>query len=290
MFSPLVFIGLAAVFIFKIPQSHSPLVYVAYSAYALSTYALVIVCMCIPRASRAIKALWKQSALYKWIASTRLGGRYLRDLEFRGSLSIHQGIIVNAAYVVFRVIAGIRFASLWFIAIAVYYLVIGAIRVYLIVSYRKRDVSDDGKVHEKIVYRNTAWLLLLLNIPMGIMILMMIVTNSGFEYPEYVIYFSALYTFYTLILAIWNVIKYRKVGSPILSASKILNFVSAMMSVLALQTAMLSMFSERGEEYRRLMNIITGAVVFVAVIVIVAYMLIKSRTYAQLTESVSIDE
>lgn len=214
----------------------------------------------------------------------------MRDLEFRGSLSIRQGIIVNAAYVVFRVIAGIRFASVWFIAIAVYYLVIGAIRVYLIVSYRKRDVSDDGKVHEKIVYRNTAWLLLLLNIPMGIMILMMIVTNSGFEYPEYVIYFSALYTFYIFILSIWNVIKYRKVGSPILSASKILNFVSAMMSVLALQTAMLSMFSERGEEYRRLMNIITGAVVFIAVIVIVAYMLIKSRTYAQLTESVSIGE
>lgn len=87
---------------------------------------------------------------------------------------------------------------------------------------------------------------------MGGMILMMIKTNSGFTYPGYVIYLSALYTFYTMGMSIGNLVKYRKLGSPILSAAKILNFVSAMMSVLGLQTAMISRFSKQLSETRGL--------------------------------------
>lgn len=76
-------------------------------------------------------------------------------------------------------------------------------------------------------YRRIAWFLFLLNIPMGGMILLMVKTNSGFSYPGYIIYLSALYTFYTMGMSINNLVKYRKLGSPILSAAKVLNFVSA---------------------------------------------------------------
>lgn len=81
---------------------------------------------------------------------------------------------------------------------------------------------------------------------------MMIKTNSGFTYLGYVIYLSALYTFYTMGMSIGNLVKYRKLGSPILSAAKILNFVSAMMSVLGLQTAKISRFSKQLSETREL--------------------------------------
>lgn len=115
----------------------------------------------------------------------------------------------------------------------------------------------------------------LLNIPMGGMILLMVKTNSGFSYPGYIIYLSALYTFYTMGMSINNLVKYRKLGSPILSAAKVLNFVSAMMSVLGLQTAMISAFSEGEEEFRRLMNTITGGFVYGAVAVTAVYMIVR---------------
>lgn len=124
-------------------------------------------------------------------------------------------------------------------------------------------------------YRRTAWFLFLLNIPMGGMILLMVKTNSGFSYPGYIIYLSALYTFYTMGMSINNLVKYRKLGSPILSAAKVLNFVSAMMSVLGLQTAMISAFSEGEEEFRRLMNTITGGFVYGAVAVTAVYMIVR---------------
>ena len=78
-------------------------------------------------------------------------------------------------------------ASVWFISMAVYYLVLGGLRAYLVICYRHRNANT-----EYCGYRRTAWLLFLLNIPMGVMILLMMQTNSGFSYPGYVIYLSAL--------------------------------------------------------------------------------------------------
>ena len=108
----------------------------------------------------------------------------------------------------------------------------------------------------------------------GGMIVLMVRTNSGFTYPGYIIYLSALYTFYTMITVVVNVVK---LGSPILSAAKILNFISAMMSILGLQTAMISRFSENGDNYRKTMNAITGGFVYCIVIFVAVFMLICSR-------------
>ena len=44
----------------------------------------------------------------------------------------------------------------------------------------------------------------------GGMIVLMVRTNSGFTYPGYIIYLSALYTFYTMITVVVNVVKFRK--------------------------------------------------------------------------------
>ena len=90
------------------------------------------------------------------------------------------------------------------------------------------------------------------------------------------IYLSALYTFYTAILSVIHLVKFRKPDSPILSAGKVLNFVSAMMSVLGLQTAMISRFSSNGEEYRKFMNAVTGGFVYGLVILLAVGMLIHA--------------
>lgn len=205
-------------------------------------------------------------------AASKIVGRYLTDLAFRGTVSVYQGMIINFCYVVFRIIAGVRYASVWFLSMAAYYLVLGGLRTYLIVAYRRRSPALEFQC-----YRRTAWLLFLLNVPMGGMIVLMVRTNSGFFYPGYIIYLSALYTFYTTTTSLTNLIKYRKLGSPILSAAKVLNLVSAMMSILGLQTAMISRFSEHGEDYRRMMNTITGGFVYAMVIFIAVSMLLRSR-------------
>ena len=239
----------------------------AYMIYCMSAYCLTIWILPLPRLLRKAKA-----NMMRWLTGTVFGGKYMGDIAFRGSVSIYQGMMANFLYVAFRIFIGIRYASVWFITIAIYYLLLGIMRLSLILSYRNRSVKSELRS-----YRKTAWLLLLLNIPMGGMITLMVLTDSGYSYPGYVIYLSALYTFYTTILAIVNLVKFRKLGSPILSAAKILTFVAALMSLLGLQTAMISQFSTEGENFRRMMNAITGSGVWFAVILIVVYMLLHSR-------------
>lgn len=151
---------------------------------------------------------------------------------------------VNFFYVLFRVIAGIRYASVWFSSMAIYYLILGGL------------------------------------------IVLMVRTNSGFSYPGYIIYLSALYTFYTMVTSILNLVRFKKMGSPILLAAKVLNFISAMMSILGLQTAMISHFSENGENYRKMMNAITGGFVYGIVIFIAVIMLINNRKSGKKVEGI----
>ena len=259
----------ALVFLFVSQRTENPL---TYGIYCLSAYSLAIWCAAAPAFLRRLRRTFHSSRAVRRLTQTEFGGKYLNDLAFRGNISIYQGMVINFFYVVFRVITGIRYASVWFISMAVYYLVLGGLRAYLVICYRHRNANT-----EYCGYRRTAWLLFLLNIPMGVMILLMVQTNSGFSYPGYVIYLSALYTFYTMTTAVINLVKFRRLGSPILSAAKVLNLVSAMMSILGLQTAMISRFSENGEDYRRMMNAITGGFVYGFVILIALSMLLRSR-------------
>ena len=261
----------ALIFIFATDQNRSGL---AYPIYSMSAYSLVILLAAVPGAIKKLRArLWSSERMQR-VASTGIAGRYLSDLRFRGELSIWQGLAVNILYAVFRTITGICYRSVWFLSMAAYYFVLAGMRGYLIWCNRRRESL--GQSYGYRCYRKIALLLFLLNIPMGGMIVLMVRTDSGFFYPGHVIYLSALYTFYTMILSVVNIRKYRKIGSPILSAARVLNVVCAMMSVLGLQTAMISRFSTSGDGYRMLMNAITGGAVYGVVVVIAICMVVRT--------------
>ena len=245
----------------------------AYMIYCMSAYCLTIWILPLPRLFRKAK----ETMMHR-LTGTVFGGKYMGDPAFRGSVSIYQGMMVNFFYVVFRILVGIRYASVWFLTIAIYDLLLGIMRLSLILSYRNRNMKSELRC-----YRRTAWLLFLLNIPMGGMIVRMVLTDSGYSYPGYVIYLSALYTFYMVILVIVNLVKFRRLGSPILSAAKVLNFVAALMSLLGLQTAMIAQFAAEGENFRRRMNALTGGSVCFAVILTAVYMLLHSRKTKEVT-------
>ena len=268
----------ALIFIFATQNTRSA---PAYLIYGMSAYSLVIWLVVLPRLIKRIKSVIMNSRIIQKAITSKITGRYLTDLAFRGSISIYQGMAVNFFYVLFRVIAGIRYASVWFISMAIYYLMLGGLRLYLIWNYRNRRPEIENRC-----YRRTARFLLLLNIPMGGMIVLMVRTNSGFSYPGYIIYLSAFYTFYTMVTSILNLVRFKKLGSPILLAAKVLNFISAMMSILGLQTAMISRFSENGENYRKMMNAITGGFAYGIVILIAVIMLINSRKSGKKVEDI----
>ena len=129
---PIVFTAL--VYVFLTGQKDSTL---AYLIYCMSAYCLTILVLPIPKLAGKTKA-----AVMRWVNRTVFGGRYVSDLAFRGSVSIYQGMLINFLYVVFRIAVGIWYASVWSISMAVYYLVLGILRLSLIVSYRHKNKDE----------------------------------------------------------------------------------------------------------------------------------------------------
>lgn len=254
----------------------------AYIVYLLSAYCLVSWIVSAKNVIRQIKVI-KARLTYKGrisekLRSSKLICRYLDSRHFRGEAGIYISLAADTLYTVFRAVTGMIYGSVWFLSLAAYHAVLGLIRVYLAFSYRKeeRTATKERKISAYRCYRKTGIMLFFLNIPMGGITLLMIHTNSAFRYPGYIIYLSAMYTFYTAITAVMNIVRYRRLGDPVLSAAKAVNLVSSAMSVLGLQTAMIAVFSEQGEDFRRIMNTATGTGVFVITVSVAIYMIAHS--------------
>ncbi len=105
----------------------------------------------------------------------------------------------------------------------------------------------------------------------------MIIKNKAVADNSYMVYLNALYSFYLIISAIINVIKYRKYKNKLLTSVKIINFFTATVSIFMLQTTLLATFGANQLEFIKLMNTITGSVISILTLGISSYMIIKSN-------------
>ena len=107
-------------------------------------------------------------------------------------------------------------------------------------------------------------------------IIQILFKNETYRYNGVVIYATAAFTFWRLISAIIQVIKYRKKHTHVMSAAMFLNLSASFMSLFALQTAMISEFGN-GFDSSGAMNTATGIAVSAAVICIAVFMLLRGN-------------
>ena len=108
-------------------------------------------------------------------------------------------------------------------------------------------------------------------------VLMMLYQNRGYDYPGVLIYVMAMYTFYSTSHAIVDIIKYRKLGSPIMSTAKIVSLCAALVSMLNLETAMFAQFgAEMAVENQQIMIAATGAGISIVVITLSIILIVRA--------------
>lgn len=243
----------------------------AYAAYIISFYTLTVVVM------RLIKVLPKhyKSAKNK-VYSNPLGNRFMTDLPFRTHVSLYGSLAVNLLYVALNVTSGILYQSAWFYTLALYYTILAVMR-FLLVRFANRVGIGKNRFKELRRSRLCGFILLTVNLFLSGAVLLIVYRNKGYEYHGILIYIMATYTFYITVIAIINLVKYRKLGSPVMSMAKIINMAAALVSMLSLETAM---FSEFGKdmlpENQRLMIMLTGAGVSVIIVTMSVYSIVKN--------------
>lgn len=197
----------------------------------------------------------------------------LNEARSRTQASLYMGLAINVFYILLELGMGLYARSAWFVALAVYFSLLAGMR-YLLV---RRGGEKRGPETELRRYRACGVLLLVMNQTLMGIVFLMVRYGRGFKYPGYFNYAMAAYAFYAVISAAVRLGKARRYDSPILSAARIIRFVAALVSILALETALIDQFGEPGEEqFRSVMTAATGAGVCLTVIIIAVYMIVKS--------------
>lgn len=247
-----------------------------YLSYISSAYALTITITGFPRIiafTKATKRRVMEGGLVKKIRGTKYGGRFLDDVRFRTELALYGGLFVNFLYIAVKLVSGIYYRSVWFIALAAYYILLAVMR-FILLHKGKRVLTMETELRR---YRLCGIMLLVMNQSLAGIVAFMVRQNKGFDYPGLLIYVMAAYSFYMIIVAVINLVKFRKHGSPLLSAAKVINLVAAMVSILSLETAMLAQFGGDDDSlFRKSMTGATGGAVCTIVIGIAIFMIWKS--------------
>lgn len=253
--------------------------------YVLSFYTLsVIVLACI----RVLPAYYRNAR--EKVYEHPIGERFMTDMPFRTHVTLYFSLAVNLLYAAVNIISGFLYHSAWFGILAGYYIILAVMR-FLLVRFVNRIGIGKNRYHELRRCRLCGMILLTVNLVLSGAVLMMLYQNRGYTYHGILIYVMAAYTFYITINAIVNIIRYRRYHSPVMSTAKIINFAAALVSMLSLETAMLTQFgAETSEQFRRIMIAATGAGVSVVVVTMSVYMIVTTsreikkikRNYAEM--------
>lgn len=190
-----------------------------------------------------------------------LGEKFFDDYTFRIILSTMPTFIINVAYTVYNGVLGVIHQSEWFITMAVYYSLLGIMRYHAVHTGRKISRMEDQslvKKKELSVIKTEGILLLLLNLALSGVVLLTIVQDTAKRYSEIMVITIAAYTFYKIITSVINMIKVRKLQSPILITIRNISVADALVSVLTLQMTMLASFQGRSTLNINQMNAMTG--------------------------------
>lgn len=238
-------------------------------SYILAFYTLTVWCFKIP----------KLISFFKRIKSdNKYAARWLEDANLRINISLYGSLIWNTAYALFQLALGFRHHTFWYYSMAGYYIALAVMRFFL-VRHTSRHAPGEKMRHELIRYRACGFVFLLMNLALSVMIFFMIYWNRTFNHHKITTIAMAAYTFTAFTLAVVNMIKYRKYNSPVYTASKTISLAAASVSMLTLESTMLTTFDDGTLTLfvRRLFLGISGGAVSAFIIVMAIYMIIQSN-------------
>ena len=249
---------------------------VIYGSYLFSAYALVALCLAMPGAVRALRRRLGAGAdaLSAKPGFWGRAARLLLDSDRRTEALLPVTLGLNLAFAVFKLGAAIFYRSWWLASIGGYYAVLSVLRFNLLKQAGRR-----GRADERRSYRRAALALMALTVVMGGIITLTVIGGGAYDYAGVLIYAFALYAFVRVITAAMAFVKYWRTESEALAAARSMALACAMMSVMALQTALLSRFGEDAA-FARTANALTGLGVTLIMLGLSAAMLMRSRRSA----------
>ena len=221
-----------------------------------------------------------KASITAWMENQEFTYLLLRNFGFRTVIFAIGSFAMSLLFSAFNAYMGIVNRSIWYGALAAFYIALAFIRGGVLTYHGKKigkqqNMQNDEYIKAK-VYRNSGIITLILNIALSAAIAQMIFSDAHFTYIGWTIFAYAAYAFYKITMSIISFIRAHKQTDLTVRAIRNINLVDSLVSILALQTALLTMFSEEGVNIS-LFNTLTGIVVSVCSIAIGIYMIVSAN-------------
>ena len=207
---------------------------IAIVSYVIAAYTLTVWCFKIPYLIRFFKTFKEEN---------KYARRWQEDTRLRVNVSLYGSLAWCALYGLFQLWLGFYHHTFWFYSLGAYYICLGVMR-FLLARHSSKYAPGEKMQTELIKYRACGWVFLLMNLALTLIIFFMVYFNRTFRHHMITAIAMAAYTFTALTTAIINVIKYRRYNSPVFSASKIISLTAALVSMLTLESTMLTTFGD----------------------------------------------
>ena len=239
---------------------------IAIISYVLAAYTLTVWCFKIPYLIKYFKTFKDEN---------KYARRWQDDTRLRVNVSLYGSLAWNALYGLFQLWLGFYHHTFWFYSLGAYYICLGVMRFFLLLHTRKYAPGEKMQT-ELVKYRACGWVFLLMNLALALIIFFMVYWNRTFEHHMITAIAMAAYTFTAFTVAIVNVVKYRKYNSPVFSASKAISLAAALVSMLTLESTMLTTFGDgtMTATTQKWMLGATGGTISVLIVATAIYMIV----------------
>ena len=239
---------------------------IAIISYIIAAYTLTVWCFRIPRLVRFFKNFRNEN---------KYARRWREDARLRVKLSLYASLSWNTLYGIFQLCLGFYHHTFWFCSLGAYYIFLAVMRFFL--AHHTARYSPRERMRSELKrYRACGIVLLFMNLALALIVFFMVYWNRTFDHHMITAIAMAAYTFTALATAIVNVVKYRKYQSPVYSASKAISLAAACVSMLTLESTMLTTFGD-GEINARLMLGLTGGAVVALIVTMAVCMIMRAN-------------
>ncbi len=241
-------------------------------AITIAIYTLTVILVRIPAVIEFLKSVQKNNVFVN---------KFTTDPFLRVKISLPTSIIFDVIYAAVQCVIGLVTMSFWFYILAGYYAALIVMRLFLLREFRPGLTKPKNGLQIRLFIGIS---LLFMNIALIGVVFYIVNYGRGFTTGWLFSLIILSYTIGALITATYGVIKYRKLCSSALTASKVINFTAAAVSILILETVLIDTFgSAESMEFRRHVTLITGICVCTFVLILSLYLIfsqakIKRRT------------
>ena len=239
---------------------------IAYISYVLAAYTLTVWCCKIPVLIRFFKTIKDEN---------KYARRWQDDARLRVNVSLYGSFAWNALYGIFQLWLGFYHRTFWFCSLGAYYICLGVMRFFL-ARHTTRYAPGERMQTELKKYRACGIVFLVMNLALALIIFFMVYWNRTFRHHMITAIAMSAYTFTAFTVAIVNVVKYRKYNSPVFSASKVISLAAALVSMLTLESTMLTTFGDgtMTASTQKWMLGATGGAISVLIVATAIYMIV----------------